>query len=122
MRSTSHPALRMSIDRAPGPAFAWFKPGHHRVARQPEVLRGVLPGRAVAAADMAADRAQPRVDPLHAEPQALFTPASVRRDRFEIDRMFANHGDSLLPGRPSFHEAFWAARLLVESQRRWDIG
>ncbi len=90
------------IDIAPGPALARFERGHDRVARRVEVLGGMLPRRAIAAADVAARQAKPQMNPTHAELLALFAPTSARRDWLQIARMFANHGDFSLARATEF--------------------
>jgi hypothetical protein len=55
----------------PGPVFARLEAPDHRVRRGLEVLRSMLAGRAIAAANMAAAEAQPEVNPAASGLEAL---------------------------------------------------
>src|SRR5437867_9355728 len=56
------------------PALAGFEGADDRMRRRAEVLRGVLVRRVVAAADVSAFEAQPKVDPLIPGREALLAP------------------------------------------------
>jgi hypothetical protein len=60
------------IDVTPSPPFARLERRDHRMARVMEMPRGVLTWRAIATADVTTIQAEPKMNPSHAEPQALF--------------------------------------------------
>jgi hypothetical protein len=54
--------------------------------------RGVAARRAITAADVTAREAKPQMDPAHSRPEALFTPRSPGRSRFDFDDVLTVHG------------------------------
>src|SRR5438105_8184891 len=97
------PRARRGLDHelvhvAPAPVLARLEAADDRMAGSMEVLRRMLVGRVVAAADATAGQAQPQMDPPRPGAQALL--ASLRRarlHRMELIQMcarFGRHGDS----------------------------
>jgi hypothetical protein len=60
------------IDVAPAPVFSGLEGLDDGVLRLMEMLGGVLVGRAVATADVSADEAEAKVNPLSADLEAVF--------------------------------------------------
>jgi hypothetical protein len=91
MRSDFH-----FVDVAPAPSFAGLVGLHDGVLGLVEVLGGVLVGRAIAAADFAADEAHAEVNPCAADFEALFT--AVRRGFHVLDffEVMTLHGEVLV--------------------------
>jgi hypothetical protein len=81
------------IDVAPGPAFAWLEGRDHGVARLMEMSRGVAPRRTIATADVTTAQTEPQMNPRRAQFQALFTPWSAGRSRFDTPQMLTVHDD-----------------------------
>src|SRR5215475_5986946 len=89
---------QLLVQVAPPPHLARLERPDHRVTGPVEVGGGVPLRRGVAAADMAAGQAQPKVDPVRAQPQAVL--AALGRDRLRLraerGRMFTYH-PSIMP-------------------------
>src|ERR1019366_5461894 len=66
------------VDRAPGPVLAGLDRAHDRMGGLGGVARGVLVGRGVTAADLAAGATDAQVHPTPAHLQALLTARHVR--------------------------------------------
>ena len=63
---------------APAPGFAGFDGTHNGMFSGVKMLGGMFILGRIAAADLAANHAEPQVDPVVANFQTLFTPARVR--------------------------------------------
>jgi hypothetical protein len=61
------------VDEAPQPVLTWLERLHDRVRCGVEVLRRVLVLRGIATPDVAANAAEPQMDPGVADLQALLT-------------------------------------------------
>lgn len=87
-----HGVGQVVVDVAEHPALAGFERLNHAVASIVEMPRGVLVGRVVAAANVAALHAQAQVDPLPTDLEAVFAALDgVWLDRLEIGQVSAGH-------------------------------
>ena len=68
------------VDIAVTPCLARLEGAHHRMTRRMEMLGGVAVGRVVAASDVAADEAHPKVHPACTDRETFLAPASGGRD------------------------------------------
>src|SRR3954470_8587500 len=99
---------------APAPVFAGLERFHDGVLGPVKMLGGVAVGRAVAASDVPAGKAQPKVDPLSTDLQAIFATLCRRGDILDFFNVFAGHASSLIPrGVSGFRDSMLLTRFAV---------
>jgi hypothetical protein len=79
------------VDVAPAPALWRIVGFHHRMGGRPKVFGGVLADGLVTASDVAADPADPQMDPVLADLQAFFAPIRRGRDPRKLIQVRAAH-------------------------------
>ena len=103
-RSLYPPGARVKIhlvDEAPAPVLAGFERLHDGVLRGTKMLRRVPIRRIVAAANVPADHAEPKMYPLRADPEAVFAAVGARGDlAYLIEMRAAPHGSTVGARRP----------------------
>jgi len=82
---------------APAPGLAAFEGCNQRMTGRVKVLQSVRVLRILAASDMAAGQAYPKLGPLRPEREAFLTAARCRRHLLNLGYMFAMFGHWLRP-------------------------